>query len=396
MMARSTPLWMIALAGCATPEAPPSATEAPVVSPAQSGPPPGRQGGAGPQRGGKAPGRGQAKGKAGGNGNGNGSAPPATFDIVEQDGMVWVPSGWSKLGPRQLPPVPGHSAPTGGGPVHPGAGGAADHAAGGAARAAGAPPAQLEGQQLAGIPDVAVPWGFHGGNGVKPQLAWVDGFWIDQTEVTRTAYAQFLDATGYRPPHVAEAWAEEGWNWTGTAFPVGTGDHPVVLTSWYDAQEYCRWAGKRLPGEVEWQLAALGPFGRERDYPWGDDYDASKLNHGKIEDPNFDDTDGHARTAPVGTYPAGASPFGALDMFGNAWEFTADHRVDTWALMASEPYQRGVRGARAPGPGLYVAVRGGSYFFDLTPNPAGERHHFLPEIRRKTSGFRCAADKAAP
>lgn len=219
----------------------------------------------------------------------------------------------------------------------------------------------------------------------------VSSFFIDQTEVTRAQYAEFLEATSYRPPVVDEEWAEDGWNWEGTRFPRGTSDHPVVLVSWYDAREYCEWAGKRLPTEAEWQLAALGPAERGVFFPWGEEYDADALNHGRLAEPNFDDSDGYLHTSPVGAFPSGASPVGALDMFGNAWEWTADFRRDSWDEVLGERDGDIIVDPHTTPDGHYVAVRGGSYFFDLRPNPAGERNAFLPEIRRKTSGFRCAA-----
>ena len=80
------------------------------------------------------------------------------------------------------------------------------------------------------------------------------------TEVTRKDYKEFLETTGYRPPFIAEEWAEDGWNWNGTDYPEGTAEHPVVMVSWYDAQEYCIWRGKRLPTELEWQLGFLETF----------------------------------------------------------------------------------------------------------------------------------------
>ena len=232
------------------------------------------------------------------------------------------------------------------------------------------------------------------GQRLTPRAVWVKPFRIDRTEVTRSAYKRFLDATGYRPPHVEEDWAQEGYNWSGNDFPDGTGEHPVILVSWYDATEYCAWAGKRLPTESEWQLAALGEQSAERSYPWGRDYDAMALNHGKMDEPNFDDSDGYLTTSPVGSFPQGASPYGLLDAFGNAWEFTSDARVDSWELVESTEKSQGeTQGwtdVHAPGPSLYVAVRGGSYFFDAAAHPAGEQNQFLPELRRKTSGFRCA------
>jgi len=221
-----------------------------------------------------------------------------------------------------------------------------------------------------------------GGQALKPRQVTVGGFWIDVTEVTRKQYQVFLVDTGYRAPFVAEAWANDGWNWIGTEYPEGTGDHPVVMVNWYDATEFCKWAGKRLPTESEWQLAALGTDGRT--FPWGEEHGSEYLNHGQMDAPNFDDSDGWLTTSPAGAFPKGASPNGLMDAFGNAWEFTADFRRDDWSLYS------GTQNPAAPGPGLYVAVRGGAFFFDLRPNPGGEYNAFLPEVRRKTSGFRCA------
>jgi formylglycine-generating enzyme required for sulfatase activity len=228
---------------------------------------------------------------------------------------------------------------------------------------------------------------------LPPRDVDVSTFWIDLTEVTQAQYADFLADTGYRPPFVDEPWATEGWNWDGASAPAATRDHPVVLTNWWDARAYCAWAEKRLPTEAEWQLAVLGPADDERVYPWGNTYDGARLNHGTIAIPNYDDTDGYARTSPVGAFPTGASRHGLLDAFGNAWEWTDDTRVASWDRVQGER-----RGDRHVDPrtssldGLYAAVRGGAYFYDLRPNPAGERNGFLNELRRKSTGFRCAKD----
>jgi formylglycine-generating enzyme required for sulfatase activity len=229
---------------------------------------------------------------------------------------------------------------------------------------------------------------------LAPILVQVSPFWIDQTEVTRTAYLDFVRATGYPPPFINESWAVEGWNWSGDQFPEGTGNHPVVLVNWYDARAFCTWAKKRLPTESEWQLAALGPAETERVFPWGNSYDPQALNHGTITAPNFDDSDGFYTTSPVGSFPTGASPEGVLDLFGNAWEWTADFRVESWDALLGKRIDGQIHDPHTKSIGHYVSVRGGSYFFDLRPNPAGERNAFLPELRRKTSGFRCASDKA--
>jgi len=231
---------------------------------------------------------------------------------------------------------------------------------------------------------------------LRPILVDVSAFWMDQTEVPRKDYARFIQESGYPAPFVDENWAIDGWNWKGAQFPEGSGEHPVVLVNWYDARAYCSWAGKRLPTEAEWQLAALGPAADERIFPWGNEYDPLALNHGTIEPPNFDDSDGYYTTSPVGSYPTGASRYGLLDMFGNAWEWTADFRVERWDDLLGERVGDRIRDPHTEEIGHYVSVRGGSYFFDLRPNPAAERNAFLPELRRKTSGFRCASSSEPP
>ena len=219
---------------------------------------------------------------------------------------------------------------------------------------------------------------------------WVDSFQIDRTEVTRSAYADFLADTGHPAPFVDEDWAGEGWNWEEGRIPEGTGDHPVVLVNWYDARAFCRWAEKRLPTEAEWQLAALGPAAGETLYPWGNEWRGEVYNHGQLGDPFFDDSDGYLRTSPVGSFPEGASRNGVQDLFGNAWEWTNDVRVDSWEEMRGERKEGRLANPHTGVLGIYAAVRGSSFYHDLRPNPAGERHGFLLEIRRKTSGFRCA------
>ena len=222
-----------------------------------------------------------------------------------------------------------------------------------------------------------------------PRQVWISGFAIDVTEVTQSQYAAFV-AAGYRAPYVNEPWASElGFNWVGGQPPADKLDHPVVLVSWYDARAYCAWAGKRLPTEAEWEKAAFGTDGRW--YPWGSEWAEGRANHGspRFED-NTNDSDGFKYTAPVGSFPDGASPYGALDMFGNAWEWTADAPGDTWEQMSGAERFGMIWNPRGPTDGIYRAVRGGSYFFPLEQNPWLERQRFLSEARRKSAGFRCA------
>ncbi len=301
--------------------------------------------------------------------------------------LVRVPGAVVRLGRKQTPPVAGftwENQPPMGGPPPGGA------------------PNPGSGPMLPGpapfAPDLGLAPGAvaHTGRPVHDPLeardVEVSPFLIDRTEVTQGQYAVFLDDTGYRPPYVDEEWAADGWSWDGPTAPRATADHPVVLVNWYDARAFCQWADKRLPTEAEWQLAVLGSATDERLFPWGDDYDGDKLNHGTLQPPNYDDSDGYARTSPVGSFPAGASRAGVLDGFGNAWEWTADVRVHSWEEVLGERRADRIVDPHTSEVGLYAAVRGGAYFFDLRPNPAGERNGFVMELRRKSSGFRCARD----
>lgn len=226
---------------------------------------------------------------------------------------------------------------------------------------------------------------------------WLDPFAIDVNEATRAVYARFLRETGYRLPAVGEDWAKEGYAWTSveegeTVEP----DHPVVLISWYDAAEFCRWRGLRLPTDAEWEVAALGAEGRA--FPWGDTFDATALNHGSPDDPFFDDSDGWLKTSPVGAFPRGRSPYGLSDTFGNVWEWTADAWGGSWDDFHGQRHGELLANPRADGASLYHGARGGSYFFGFEVNPDGERNGFLSELRRKSTGVRCACSmtQAAP
>jgi eukaryotic-like serine/threonine-protein kinase len=133
----------------------------------------------------------------------------------------------------------------------------------------------------------------------------LDAFWIDRTEVTNAQYRRCLDAGACKRPTY---WDDGEYNGV---------DGPVVGVTWLDAQAYCTWVGARLPSEAEWEKAARGTDGRR--YPWGDDAaNCDKANYwgqegGCVGDPG-----------PVAARPSGASPYGALDMAGNAWEWCQD------------------------------------------------------------------------
>lgn len=134
----------------------------------------------------------------------------------------------------------------------------------------------------------------------------VKAFFIDRNEVTCEEYAKFIAATGRRAPP----------DWTDGRYPDDAAQRPVTGVDWDDANAYAAWAGKRLPTEQEWEFAARGTDGRR--YPWGNEWRPNQAN---------DVSSGLNQTTNVGSFPSGASPFGANDLVGNAWEWTASDYV---------------------------------------------------------------------
>ncbi len=157
----------------------------------------------------------------------------------------------------------------------------------------------MAGQQANNVPDglLALP----------PERVSLPGYWISQTQVTNAQY-QACQAAGacvipVGPDHNPHYYDPE------------FAQHPVVFITWFDAQDFCSWAGGRLPTELEWEKAARGVGGA--DFPWGDSDDVLSFAHvGRDVE--------HDTTVPVGSYPEGASPYGALDMGGNVREWVGD------------------------------------------------------------------------
>jgi sulfatase modifying factor 1 len=240
------------------------------------------------------------------------------------------------------------------------------------------------------------------GNATKPRphAVALATYCIDRTEVMVKAYADCVKAGGCTAsPHTVQ-WHEPGADDLSTSCNGDERpDHPINCVDWNQARAYCTWAGKRLPTEAEWEYAARGTDGRE--YPWGNDEPrATRLNACGLEcvamvrrernkswHAMYHASDDWETTAPVGSFPEGASPFGALDMAGNVLEWTADRFAAGAGVGAASSRSEWI--PRKPRTG-YV-IRGGAWN-DYNPTfvRATSRRGADPADRAAHLGFRCA------
>jgi len=198
---------------------------------------------------------------------------------------------------------------------------------------------------------------------------------LAKTPVTNDQYAAFVAGTGQDPPE----------HWEGGKPPSGKGDHPVVHVTWHDAVAYCRWlaeaTGKpyRFPSEAEWEKGARGTDGRI--YPWGDKWDSRRCNSKE---------GGAGDTTPVGAYPDGVSPYGLLDMAGNAWEWTLSLWGKDWERPDFEyPYKpEDGRENLEAGDSILRVLRGGSFLNSGRLVRCARRYRLFPGYRFRSYGFR--------
>jgi sulfatase modifying factor 1 len=245
----------------------------------------------------------------------------------------------------------------------------------------------------------------------------VESFLLDRYEVTNARYKRFLDwlehggnhsychpdePRGFsHVPYLNAHWAQP-YCWYGKKPPANKLNHPVVLVCWFDAYAYASWAGLRLPTEAEWERAARGDDGRT--FPWGNAWAADRANSAETvarkplttwrewktwtrQWSSSRATERNEETlTPAGKFPLGASPFGALDMAGNAGEWVADEYHSGLAGRDAAPYFGHVTNT------AQMVIRGGAWSNFSMDLRAARRHAHRLLGRQANIGFRCARD----
>lgn len=208
----------------------------------------------------------------------------------------------------------------------------------------------------------------------QPQHSvYLEAFWIDQTVVDDQQYARCVSAGACSTPGPRPKAFAHGDYYADPKYA----NYPVTEVSWSQANDYCAWAGRRLPTDAEWEKAARGTDGRL--YPWGNDAPTPKLA-------DYSPTlDAKADTTPVGLYPQGASPYGALDMSGNVWQWVADWFDPTYYTKAP------ARNPTGPATGIDRTIRGSAFLDEASNLRVTPRNQGDPGLQSAGLGFRCAA-----
>jgi formylglycine-generating enzyme required for sulfatase activity len=213
-------------------------------------------------------------------------------------------------------------------------------------------------------------------------------YYIGKTEVTNAQFRPFVEGDGYTNP---DYWGDDGWAWREANDHTHPGywddeewngdEQPVVGISWYEAMAYARWLSAqtgddyRLPTEAEWEKAARGADGVI--YPWGNEWQEGLANSKEA---------GEGGTVAVGSYPAGASPYGALDMAGNVWEWCVTKWVEDYPYQLEDEWTTEYLASKD-----LRTVRGGSWFFEQRFARWLYRDDLIPRYRNLDLGLRLAS-----
>jgi len=210
----------------------------------------------------------------------------------------------------------------------------------------------------------------------------LDAYWIDRTHVTNRQYQLCEQAGACDPPNSTSSRTREEY-YGNPEFD----DFPVIWVSWLDADAYCTWAGRSLPTEAQWEKAARGTDGRF--YPWGNYPLDGELPAGASSPDDLLNMKAEGGdTTKVGSYPLGASPYGVLDMAGNAWQWVADWYADDYYKVSPASNPTG------PDSGEARVIRGGAFevdgFFFEYSGDSMNRRGITPDDSADIAGFRCA------
>ena len=211
------------------------------------------------------------------------------------------------------------------------------------------------------------------GDETKHQVV-LDPYWIDKYEASNARYKEFMKATSHPAPAY---WDDPRLN---------KQNQPVVGVSWTDANAFCKWEGKRLPSEAEWERAAKGPEG-DNHYPWGHKLDPKKANYGQNV----------GRTMPVDSYPEGVSGFGVYNMAGNVFEWVEDWYDSSYYKQSLALNPKGAdQGYNYANQGPVKVLRGGSWLAPETSLHTSHRFWNQPDNNSYGVGlgFRCAKSAA--
>lgn len=219
----------------------------------------------------------------------------------------------------------------------------------------------------------------------------LSAFYLDKYEVTNAQYKKFLanleqnkDTSVNHPDQPADQDHLQHY----LNDQMIADKQPATGLNWFDAYAYCKWMGKRLPTEAEWEYAARGPTGAYRKYPWGNETpEADGIWRANIRPEQGWSADGFRYTAPVGSFPDGVSPFGIMDMAGNAEEWVHD-----WLDASYYRNSQGAQDPQGPSTGRNKVIKGGSFGTDPLHIRIATRLYGAPEVKSEMQGCRCAKD----